>query len=90
MISDVPSAQHRTRTWEAHRRVYAAVYDAESGVLAWHDDVGSMCGFDGGAHEQSAETFLRQGAPVPSVPDEALEAIRQHVREHTNPSSQAP
>ncbi len=71
----------RVWTWSADGRVYAVVLDRPSDALEWFDDVGSMCGYDGGARVQSMDTFMRQGAPFPHVPNRILREIEGSAQE---------
>lgn len=72
---------NRVWTWSACGRVYAVVLDRSLATLEWFDDVGSMCGYDGGAREQSLDAFTHRGAPLPHVPDNILHEIARCVRE---------
>jgi hypothetical protein len=77
------SSPERTQVWawSANGRVYGIVLDCASKTLEWFDDVGSMCGFDGGARTQSLEAFRARGAPLPHVPNCILREIEDQIHE---------
>jgi len=78
MTEDI-STRECTWIWKSSGQIWAVVVDTGTGLLQWHQGLGSKCGDDGADFLQSADEFLKRGAPFSQVPPADLREIRAQL-----------